>query len=771
MNRTLLLASILMFCVSPILNASEDGFADLLQADKLFQATLFEEARERYQALLDQVAAGPLAFKIRARLVENLYFLKEYKEALKYAKEANFATQQSDSLLESARLKGLYFQALALTKTGQEKEASFAFENYLKTATETAEQLDEVRLELGQISPDPAPLYEAIKWHPKKPSLYFQAQLNLAKLDIRKKQWHEALNRLAKIDQKMAPDHDLRSEHAFLSGLIFLHLHHFPQAISWLEKTDQPEALYHLGWAYLMNRSFQNAEESFQKLISHPTLKPKALLALAQCYISQSQPQKAERLLAAHSFSGEESADLLLLKGCIQPTYRERENSYRELTEGPYENSAVYLDGWYERGLNAFKDQMSENASHDSLSIAEKALQRAFELLQNRDDLRAPTILYLTGQLQLRQGKSKEAEEKFLKLVQDYPKSPIVAESLIFAAKCSEGEKARDYLRQVFENYPKSPCAAEAYFIYYPYRDYVQGERSAIKHLQNMRTLFPESPYLIPAYTLIGMDEKRDRKNSQGKWIRKKNMIAAIDSFQQAETLFDQLDSQLKEEERSFYLQIRTRATLERALANLNVAEESQGAKRRIYLQYAADVFEQMRRDLKEGELEECNYWLAQTYLKAEEDSKAETVLKEMSGKYTPNSSGYYPSRIWYERGGIAMRRQEYAQALQFFTQAEKTAKQNQSLCISADQKIDLWIQQSLCYRELNEFDQAMLLLSQAINDDTISSERVKAMYLRADIYALQGRHDLARKQLVATAKKGGEWALKAKKRLNHDNF
>jgi hypothetical protein len=39
-------------------------------------------------------------------------------------------------------------------------------------------------------------------------------------------------------------------------------------------------------------------------------------------------------------------------------------------------------------------------------------------------------------------------------------------------------------------------------------------------------------------------------------------------------------------------------------------------------------------------------------------------------------------------------------------------------------------------------------------------------MYLRAEIYALQGRHDLAKKQWEATAKKGGEWALKAKENL-----
>jgi hypothetical protein len=57
--------------------------------------------------------------------------------------------------------------------------------------------------------------------------------------------------------------------------------------------------------------------------------------------------------------------------------------------------------------------------------------------------------------------------------------------------------------------------------------------------------------------------------------------------------------------------------------------------------------------------------------------------------------------------------------------------------------------------------------LSKAINDDAISSLRIKAMFIRAEIYAIQGRNDLARKQLEATSKKGGEWALKAKQKLD----
>jgi tetratricopeptide (TPR) repeat protein len=109
------------------------------------------------------------------------------------------------------------------------------------------------------------------------------------------------------------------------------------------------------------------------------------------------------------------------------------------------------------------------------------------------------------------------------------------------------------------------------------------------------------------------------------------------------------------------------------------------------------------------------------------------------------------------------MRHKEYLMAEEAFNQAESS---NENNVLSTDQKLELWIQQSECAKALQQMDKAMLILSKVINDNTISSLRVKAMYLRAEIYALQGRHELARKQLTATVNKGGEWAAKAKIQL-----
>lgn len=119
---------------------------------------------------------------------------------------------------------------------------------------------------------------------------------------------------------------------------------------------------------------------------------------------------------------------------------------------------------------------------------------------------------------------------------------------------------------------------------------------------------------------------------------------------------------------------------------------------------------------------------------------------------------------VWYEKGKLAQMEKEHEEALQSFINAEKATHEHAEL--SPSEKLDLWIQQSICHQELNQLDNAMLLLSKVINDDVISPLRIKAMFLRAEIYELQGRPELAVKQLEAAARKGGEWAQKSQEKL-----
>ena len=98
---------------------------------------------------------------------------------------------------------------------------------------------------------------------------------------------------------------------------------------------------------------------------------------------------------------------------------------------------------------------------------------------------------------------------------------------------------------------------------------------------------------------------------------------------------------------------------------------------------------------------------------------------------------------------------------MELFAQAEKTV-----LNAKSELLLDISIEKSNYYVKKGELDKAMMLLSQVINRDSASQLRLKAMLLRAEIYELQKRRDLAIKQLEACQKKGGEWGQEAKRKL-----
>ncbi len=125
-----------------------------------------------------------------------------------------------------------------------------------------------------------------------------------------------------------------------------------------------------------------------------------------------------------------------------------------------------------------------------------------------------------------------------------------------------------------------------------------------------------------------------------------------------------------------------------------------------------------------------------------------------------------YLSRVWGDLAHIAMRRSEPTLALKYLQHASEA---DAGKALSTDQRLGLWISQSACYRALQQYDHAMRMLSKVINSDAISSLRIKAMFLRAEVYELQDRPELAAKQLDACRNKGGAWAVRAQTKLNNE--
>lgn len=430
-------------------------------------------------------------------------------------------------------------------------------------------------------------------------------------------------------------------------------------------------------------------------------------------------------------------------------------------------------------------------------SIAEKSLW--FPAKESLESRFCDECLNLLGLFYHQKGAYEKSEEVFLHLLEHYPKSSYVENALFYCAQNAEklGKASaivKSYRQLLFENYPSSPHAPSAYFHYHSYRDYLQGDKEALSYLKNFLDLFPNSPLTITALFLTGLDYKRDRKTIEGRSIRKKNLLKAIEAFTEVEKQFNLLSkkNQINKDEYLYFLNIRYRALLERALSNQEISEESQGTKKEIYFQYAEELYRQIFREfadpshplasyIKKVEpfprvYEESLYALISSYRKADvlgekpmdcaSQQAVNKLIHEALEIYDELGirKGYYLSRIYYEQGIYKMKNQEYEDAWRALLLAEES---NKDECLSCDQKLDLWIQQAICYKALGQMDKSMLILSKVINDDAVSGQRLKAMYLRAEIYELQGRAELAKKQLEATAKKGGEWAHKAKVKLD----
>lgn len=79
---------------------------------------------------------------------------------------------------------------------------------------------------------------------------------------------------------------------------------------------------------------------------------------------------------------------------------------------------------------------------------------------------------------------------------------------------------------------------------------------------------------------------------------------------------------------------------------------------------------------------------------------------------------------------------------------------------------LEIAMEKSLCFREMQKPDKAMALLAWIINGPYVSSLRIKAMILRADLYLLLHRRDLAIRQLDSVVAKGGEWGAVAERKL-----
>jgi len=472
-------------------------------------------------------------------------------------------------------------------------------------------------------------------------------------------------------------------------------------------------------------------------------------LARAATALQDTEPQKATAALkfAAQSYYNQGTTQSRKLAfGLLDSIFQD---GLVEQMEAPDE--ALYL-----RGLIA-SVLLGETGDECYLSLASEALEQLSE--RHESSPYAPMALHILGTMHFHREEYKEAESYFVTLAERYSSLCEAGDGWFWAAQaaqCAEKDPqiARDYLTRVYTDYPSSLFAAESYFTSYTFAEYLDGGDVVADHLAAMEERYPNSPYLISASYLLGMAKKVDP-------------AAAIEYFEQAEQRLGQckLQGMICPDELSYFASIVERARLEGALCRVAMSRLCDGAKREELLEVAETKLTQLIGELDRSELlEEAQFGLVQLHLEKRDDAAAERALRQMEAQGV--ESRYYRSKLLYELGALYMRRGEYGAALEQLKESERVGSPH---LLSRGEELDLWLQQALCLRASGELDEAMRMLSQVVNDDSTSPLRGEAMLLRAEIYELQGRRELAIKQLEATVRTGGQVATRATTKLRRE--
>jgi tetratricopeptide (TPR) repeat protein len=372
----------------------------------------------------------------------------------------------------------------------------------------------------------------------------------------------------------------------------------------------------------------------------------------------------------------------------------------------------------------------------------------------------------------------EKAEELFAKCHMLFPEGVLAAKSLYFAAFCTENlENEREknafvYRSTILNQYKDSFVAEESYLRLFSFSDYVSSQYQALEHLKAMPEIYPKSALLTITYYLLGLESKQEKKTSSKPADIKTSLTffeKAIHHYnstpsltQEYENLIDDIDfifNKSKIEFATLAIESQDKEAIKKSCIYLTEMAQEFSSKDSFYAKklFSKNAFPKL--------YEENLFLLTKIYCLQEDEEKAIDTLNEMAelNKSLNIQRSYYQALAFFEMGCFKAKQQQHEKALDYFKQAENAANGD---VLGSHQKLKIWKMTSYSLRYLGNYDDAMLYLSYVINENIPSSERIEAMLLRSELYALQGRHELAIKQLEAVSQKGGEFALIAKEKL-----
>jgi len=342
-----------------------------------------------------------------------------------------------------------------------------------------------------------------------------------------------------------------------------------------------------------------------------------------------------------------------------------------------------------------------------------------------------PDLRHLLATLYMKVDRPDLALSEITTLTKEFPTYARRDHLLFLEAELREGidcEKARMLRKELGARYPTSEYAPESAFREFPEKEYELRHPLAINHLIEILRTFGKSPFAIPCHYYLGRADGHE----------------SAFHFHEADRLSSELKADIPEHYKNYFKEIEKASLL--ALGRLGDIP----ALQKLMLLFPQDT------------QAEASYLLAEAKLGGGQAAAARKELASLIEWHEKNKvETPFLAKSYYALAMEEKKMNQLQQAAEFLGQAEKSATQELLL--------EVRIAKSECLKEMERYDDAMVVLSRVINDNIASSLRLKAMFLRAEMYSLKKRHDLAIKQLEACAKKGGEWGKKAREKLENE--
>lgn len=500
-------------------------------------------------------------------------------------------------------------------------------------------------------------------------------------------------------------------------------------------------------YQYLYNAALAHAFAQTYSKLSFKCFLDSLSIRLANCYFQQQNYQATLMVFASHDPQNTSSYALQAMAEKNRGDFA-KALQHLEKIDAPNQNLL------YEACLCAYKAKNPEKAA---------ALSELFLQKHPKSPLYAE-ILFEKAILAWQQDDHENAFYAFSQLKASYPDFSRLDAALFFMASMLKNTdpEARALYHEVVRRFPQSNYAPESYYRMYPEEMYLSCDIQAMGHLKKMPKAYAKSPFGVLALLCVARFEQEECPKNSVSASQVKTLTEIVAVRQEAIEQGKMLMNDMPQKMRAIFWPHLMDAEYEQAQCYFTLGNFDNV---RAACETLKNTINQLAEETKPHLLwHKAAFLQSRTLLLQGKEAQAREELTNLI-EYSA-ATGFEKSEplalALIELADMKARDNDYDIAFLMLNKALtlQTTSTNDELLL------EILIAKSQLHRKTGELDKAMILLSSVINDESASSLRIQAMFLRAEIYELKGRRDLAFRQLQTTAKKGGEWGLRAAKKL-----